>query len=176
MKASCANDTVLLVDVGSGIHTSRGIHTSSYRTRLAMVLDVLNDGSLGDGYHGNDAHRAALVQIAALAYEIISKIDADNEQEEIDKDRRKAALKIVSDQRLATLDEAKRFAAKWIETAMQHAANEAHLRDREIKARELIDAYEMRDQNRELNRGIGSKMVVDDVLREKLRAWRELQR
>jgi hypothetical protein len=47
-----------------------------------------------------------------------------NEQKVIDENRRKMAKEIVDAQDPKTLEEAKRFAQNWIETAAQYAANE----------------------------------------------------
>jgi hypothetical protein len=50
------------------------------------------------------------------------------EQRDIDEGARRMAQEIVDGQNLKTLEEAKRFAQRWIETAAQHARNEEHYR------------------------------------------------
>lgn len=50
-------------------------------------------------------------------------------QIDIDKRTTKMAQEIVQAQNLKTLDEAKRFAQAWIETAAQFARNEEYWRD-----------------------------------------------
>lgn len=55
-------------------------------------------------------------------------------QKTITANRQAMAREIVDGQRLGNLDEAKRFAAAWIETAAQHATNEDYCRERYEKA------------------------------------------
>jgi hypothetical protein len=55
------------------------MHCEAYPSRLAMVLDVLNNGALGGGIgHGCDEHKAALAQVATH----IATVQAQIEQRE----------------------------------------------------------------------------------------------
>jgi polyhydroxyalkanoate synthesis regulator phasin len=61
-------------------------------------------------------------------------------QRAIDGQAKKMADEIVDGQRLETLDEAKRFASNWIQTAAQYARNEEYWQSRAHAAeRKLVE-------------------------------------
>jgi hypothetical protein len=89
-------------------------------------------------------------------------------QAEIDKDRSTMAQAIVDGQRLKSLNDAKRFAKGWIETAAQHASNEAYYHDERDALLRLI--IEVRSFLSELNVGAtghdGLLARVDERVRD----------
>jgi hypothetical protein len=55
-------------------HRNDAMLTDSYASRLQMVLAELDNGRLGDGAHGNEAHIDALKLVLAGAQKILDKI------------------------------------------------------------------------------------------------------
>jgi hypothetical protein len=81
----------------------------------------------------------------------VSKVEKQRTQVEIDEDRREMAQSIVDQERLDNLDDAKRFARAWIETAARHATNEAYYHDERdallrllVAVRPFLDRQAMR--------------------------------
>lgn len=68
-----------------------------------------------------------------------NEVKSEITQAEIDAGRRKLAAETVENQQLATLEDAKRFAQNWIETAMQHCANEEYWRGRALEAERRLE-------------------------------------
>ncbi len=91
-------------------------------------------------------------------------------QEEINEDRRTMAQAVVDQQRLETLDDAKRFARGWIETAAQHADNEAYYHDeRDALLRLIVEICPLlREQSAESARPLMARVEARVVEAERL--------
>ena len=56
MAGIITNENVVLTESSPG----RGQHIETYASRLAVVMSLMNSGSLGDGVWGSAEHKAAL--------------------------------------------------------------------------------------------------------------------
>ncbi len=85
--------------------------------------------------------RAKVAELRAELNRMTDRLErspATAEQRRIDENARKAAKEIVDGQKLETLEEAKRFAQNWIETAAQHSRNEEYFRKGRDEARAAL--------------------------------------
>ncbi len=108
------------------------------------VLYAENYGAKGDGIHDDlPALQAAFAAAEALGGAIIrvsgpitlaARTQPETDQRTIDANRWAMAQEIVDAQPLETIDDARRFAKAWIETAAQHAANEEYWEKRAREA------------------------------------------
>lgn len=54
------------------------VDSGTYKNLLSLVLHMLNNGLLADGWHGSEAHLAALRKIIDRANEVIREVERDN--------------------------------------------------------------------------------------------------
>lgn len=77
MSMSIGGATVALVE-----HRHGGMICEAYPTRLALVFDLVDNGALGGGgFHGDDAHKAALKLMAEHIVFIQAKIAEREERD-----------------------------------------------------------------------------------------------
>lgn len=62
--------------------TRHGLQTETFKGRLVMVLEIMNNGALGGGNsYGDDHHKAALDAIEAQVAEVRKNIENHNNDE-----------------------------------------------------------------------------------------------
>jgi len=86
------------------------------------------------------------------------------EQRRRDADRAAMANEIVDEQRITTVEEGKRFAKAWIETAAQHAANEEYYRKERDKLQHVIDRARRQLAESSANTGLTFDLTVRTVV------------
>ena len=89
---------------------------------------------------------------------------AHAEQRRLDAERAAMANEIVDGQRITTVEEGKRFAKAWIETAAQHAANEEYYRKERDKLQHVIDRARRQLAESSANTGLTFDLTVRTVV------------
>ncbi len=59
-------------------NSGRGIKIETYQSPLALVMSLLNHGSIGNGCYGSKEHVAALEKVEAHIYEVRQSIAKHN--------------------------------------------------------------------------------------------------
>lgn len=129
---------IALVDSRHG-----SMQCEAYPSRLAMVLAVLNNGALGDGGHGSEAHKAALATVAQHIVDLLARIEQRQRRDaEIDAARdawtAQAAARYVEEGQLC--EEAAASAAASLFAL--YANGEGDLPDPAVAAHEDIDTWD----------------------------------
>jgi hypothetical protein len=57
-------------------HRNGSVCVDAYASRLEMMMDELDRGSIGNGAYGNEAHLAALRAVAARVNSLIASFEA----------------------------------------------------------------------------------------------------